>query len=441
MRRLVNLEAGRGTSIALAALPFLLLLAAYAVGSATRLAANPADKLLPAFSTLANTIGHYAFEEDRRSGEHPAVGRHAGESRSASASHSRSARCSGSRAASQSAAFRSCAACSALFVAAISMIPPLAVLPILFIVLGLDEPAKIVLIVIGITPVLVRDLAQRVQELPREQLIKAQTLGASSWQLVLRVILPQVSPRLLDALRLNALFGMVVPDRCRSDRLDRRTRLPHLPGAPLSRHGRDPALRRLDHAARRRHGPAAPSRSPPAVSLEQRRDMSATPVLLKVRRLWMSFGDQVVLENLDFEVAEHEFVTIVGASGCGKTTFLRMLLGVERPTRGQILLDDRPLPDEPGRERGIVFQRYALFPHLSVTEHLLLSQELAAAPWSARLFGASRRAARERAHALLRDVGLYDARDRHPHQLSGGMQQRLSIAQSVICRTAHPAAR
>ena len=159
--------------------------------------------------------------------------------------------------------------------------------------------------------------------------------------------------------------------------------------------------------------------------------MSRSP-LLRVQKLWKSFDDQVVLENLSFDVAAHEFVTIVGASGCGKTTFLRLLLGVERASRGQILLDDLPLPDEPGPQRGIVFQRYALFPNLTVTEHLLLPQELAASPLSARLFGGSRRAARERSHALLRDVGLFDARYRYPHQLSGGMQQRLSIAQSVI---------
>jgi NitT/TauT family transport system ATP-binding protein len=158
----------------------------------------------------------------------------------------------------------------------------------------------------------------------------------------------------------------------------------------------------------------------------------STPPLLRVQKLWKSFGDQVVLENINFDVAPGEFVTIVGASGCGKTTFLRMLLGVERPSRGQIMLDERPLPDEPGPQRGIVFQRYALFPNLTVTEHLLLPQELAGSRVLARLFGVSRRRARERSHALLRDVGLHDARDRYPHQLSGGMQQRLSIAQSVI---------
>jgi NitT/TauT family transport system permease protein len=83
------------------------------------------------------------------------------------------------------------------------MIPPLAVLPILFIVLGLGELAKVVLVVIGIAPFLVRDTALRVQELPEEQLIKAQTLGANSWQIVTRVVLPQILPRLLDAVRLS----------------------------------------------------------------------------------------------------------------------------------------------------------------------------------------------------------------------------------------------
>ena len=83
------------------------------------------------------------------------------------------------------------------------MVPPLALLPILFIILGLGEVSKIALIVIGTTLKLVRDLAQRVQEIPREQIIKAQTLGASSWQIAMRVVLPQMLPRLIDAVRLE----------------------------------------------------------------------------------------------------------------------------------------------------------------------------------------------------------------------------------------------
>jgi NitT/TauT family transport system permease protein len=89
------------------------------------------------------------------------------------------------------------------FVAAVSLIPPLAVLPILFIVAGLGEAAKILLIIIGVAPLIVRDIAMRTAELPSEQIIKAQTLGASTWQLVIRVVLPQMWPRLIDALRLS----------------------------------------------------------------------------------------------------------------------------------------------------------------------------------------------------------------------------------------------
>ena len=151
-----------------------------------------------------------------------------------------------------------------------------------------------------------------------------------------------------------------------------------------------------------------------------------------IKRLWKEYGSQVVLENLNLDIADGEFVTIIGASGCGKTTFLRMLLGVEKPTRGTLLLDGKPLPAEPSCDRGIVFQRYSLFPHLSVIDNLLLGLEFSGAPLLGRLFGARRRAAIDKADALLASIGLHTARDKYPSQLSGGMQQRLSIAQSVI---------
>jgi len=151
-----------------------------------------------------------------------------------------------------------------------------------------------------------------------------------------------------------------------------------------------------------------------------------------VKHLWKEYGDQVVLENLNLHVADREFVTVIGASGCGKTTFLRMLLGVEQPTRGQLLIDGQPVPAEPGPDRGIVFQRYSLFPHLSVIDNLLLGLEFSGSRWLGKLFGAKRRAAVGKAESLLEAIGLHTARDKYPSQLSGGMQQRLSIAQSVI---------
>jgi NitT/TauT family transport system ATP-binding protein len=154
---------------------------------------------------------------------------------------------------------------------------------------------------------------------------------------------------------------------------------------------------------------------------------------VSVRNVWKQYGDNVVLENLRLEVPDNEFVTIVGASGCGKTTFLRMLLGTEQPTRGQILIDGEPIRPEPDPSRGVVFQRYSLFPHLTVMGNLLLGLELQRSRLLARLFGAARREAKRRAGDMLEAVGLAAARDRYPAQLSGGMQQRLSIAQAVIC--------
>lgn len=155
---------------------------------------------------------------------------------------------------------------------------------------------------------------------------------------------------------------------------------------------------------------------------------------VSVRNVWKEYGPQVVLENLRLEIADHEFVTIVGASGCGKTTFLKMLLGMEQPTRGQILIDGTPIRPEPDPERGVVFQRYSSFPHLTVLENVMLGLELRRAPLLGKLFGAARRQAREAALAMLESVGLAHARDKYPAQLSGGMQQRLSIAQAVVCK-------
>lgn len=152
-----------------------------------------------------------------------------------------------------------------------------------------------------------------------------------------------------------------------------------------------------------------------------------------VKRLWKEFGSQVVLENVNLHIDDHEFVTIVGASGCGKTTFLKMLLGIEAPSKGEFLIDGKPLRTEPGPERGIVFQRYSLFPHLTVIENLILGLELQGSRSLGRLFGSRRRRAMDKADQFLAAVGLQGAADKYPQQLSGGMQQRLSIAQSVIC--------
>ncbi len=146
------------------------------------------------------------------------------------------------------------------FITVISMIPPLAVLPILFIVFGLDELSKVVLIVIGITPMIIRDLHSRAREIPAELWVKAQTLGATSWTLILRVVAAAIAAASAGGDAAVARLGVAVSDRSGSDRFDGWPRLPHLPGAPLSRDGRDPALRGVDHAARVAHRRAAAPR-------------------------------------------------------------------------------------------------------------------------------------------------------------------------------------
>ncbi len=186
----------------LSALPFILIVCAYLYYSHARLLENPGDKLLPAPATIATTVHQYAFEEDERSGDYLWW-------TDTWASLVRLLTALGISALIGLALGLSLGvipylrAAIAPFVAALSLIPPLAVLPILFIVAGLGELAKIVLIIIGVAPVIVRDLALRAGELPNEQIIKAQTLGASTWQLALRVVLPQLWPRLIDALRLT----------------------------------------------------------------------------------------------------------------------------------------------------------------------------------------------------------------------------------------------
>ncbi|MFJ3466717.1 ABC transporter ATP-binding protein [Pseudomonas sp. NPDC090201] len=155
---------------------------------------------------------------------------------------------------------------------------------------------------------------------------------------------------------------------------------------------------------------------------------------ISVKNVWQQYGEQVVLEGLNLSIAEGEFCTMVGASGCGKSTFLRLLLGQEVPSKGTILLDGQPLANEPDASRGVVFQRYSVFPHLSVLDNVALGLELPRARLLGRLFGGAKLDAREQAAALLNKVGLGHALDKYPTQLSGGMQQRLAIAQALIMK-------
>ncbi|MDZ4334735.1 MAG: ABC transporter permease [Pseudomonas sp.] len=199
--RLINRHPDRSSRLLLILLPFALLLFAYFAGSAQRLADNPNDKLLPSASQMAAAVDRLAFTEDKRSGNYLFW-------QDSAASLKRLGMGIGI-AALAGLCLGIAAGIIPLFGAplsplltVLSMVPPLAILPILFIVFGLGELSKVMLIVIGITPILARDLEQRAREIPQEILIKAQTLGASTWTLILRVVLPQLLPRLLIALRL-----------------------------------------------------------------------------------------------------------------------------------------------------------------------------------------------------------------------------------------------
>lgn len=156
--------------------------------------------------------------------------------------------------------------------------------------------------------------------------------------------------------------------------------------------------------------------------------------MIAVQNVWKEYGDQIVLERIAFDIAPRSFVALVGPSGCGKTTFLKMLLGEEAPTRGRILLDGAPLRAEPGPDRGVVFQRYSVFPHLTALCNVMLGLELSGARLTGRLFGPRRRAAEDGARAMLAEVGLAGAEAKYPAQLSGGMQQRLALAQALVLR-------
>ncbi len=200
--RLINRRPSREAALLLAVVPFVLLLLLYLWASAARLADNPADKLLPWPSAIIEQVRVLALEPDRRTGDVLLWS-------DTAASLARLAL--GLALATVVAALVGIAiglvplvgALLSYFVAALAMIPPLAILPILLILLGTGEASKVGLVALGTAPVMIRDLALRVRALPEELIIKAQTLGASSWQLALRIVWPMAAPRLVDALRLQ----------------------------------------------------------------------------------------------------------------------------------------------------------------------------------------------------------------------------------------------
>ncbi|HTJ97219.1 MAG TPA: ABC transporter ATP-binding protein [Rhodocyclaceae bacterium] len=149
-------------------------------------------------------------------------------------------------------------------------------------------------------------------------------------------------------------------------------------------------------------------------------------VILEVKNLHKSYqspqGETEALRNINFKVHRREFVCVIGASGCGKSTLIRTLAGLEKQSSGEVLLDGQPV-EGPGRDRGMVFQGYSLFPWLTVKRNVMFGPQM-----SGNSFDASEREARQ----WLDLVGLTKFADSYPHQLSGGMRQRVAIARALV---------
>ncbi len=150
--------------------------------------------------------------------------------------------------------------------------------------------------------------------------------------------------------------------------------------------------------------------------------------LLYLENVSKSYGPKMVLNDIDLAVSPREFCTVVGPSGCGKSTLLRLILGQEQVTGGRLLMEGRPI-GFPGPDRGIVYQRYSLFPHLTILDNILLGK-LLSRPLLKSFKG--RKGHRDQAMRYLESVQLADHAHKYPHQLSGGMQQRVAIAQALI---------
>ena len=135
-------------------------------------------------------------------------------------------------------------------------------------------------------------------------------------------------------------------------------------------------------------------------------------------------GPFIALQGIDLHIREGEFVSLIGHSGCGKSTLLNLIAGLLQPTTGVMILANREIAG-PGPDRGVVFQNHSLLPWLTCLENVYLAVE--------RVFGASETKSRlkERTHAALAMVELTHAENKYPHEISGGMKQRVGIARAL----------
>lgn len=153
--------------------------------------------------------------------------------------------------------------------------------------------------------------------------------------------------------------------------------------------------------------------------------MAKSNTIIQLRGVEKYYGSQKILEPIDLDIKDGEFLTFLGPSGCGKTTLLRLLAGLEKPTSGKILIDGKDATDLAPQERHIntVFQSYALFPHMTVYDNIA---------FGLRCDGVTESEIHSRVKEMLRIVRLQDFEKRKPKELSGGQQQRVAIARAMV---------
>ena len=146
---------------------------------------------------------------------------------------------------------------------------------------------------------------------------------------------------------------------------------------------------------------------------------------LKIENLNKKYGKKLVLNNLSFDVKSGEFLSILGSSGCGKTTLLKILIGIETPTSGSLYKDDVDITKiEPSkRGMGIVFQNYALFPNMTVLENVMYALNLKIK---------NKEEAKQKALEMIKMLKIDEHIKKYPHELSGGQQQRVAIARTLV---------
>src|SRR6202142_2834730 len=156
------------------------------------------------------------------------------------------------------------------------------------------------------------------------------------------------------------------------------------------------------------------------------RDPSARPYV-EIERVTKTFGDFKAVDDVSLKIYKGEIFCLLGASGCGKTTLLRMLGGFETPTSGRILIDGEDMTGVPPYERPVnmMFQSYALFPHMNVEQNVAFGLKQDRVP---------KAEIAERVTTMLELVKLGGFAKRRPHQLSGGQRQRVALARSLVKR-------